>query len=63
MFVYKKLFISGILSLFIINLLSFPVYAVPTSPDIFGEAAILMDGNTGEILFSKNANKIGRAHV
>ena len=57
MFVRKRLFLYGILSLIIINTLRFPLYGNPVYPDIFGEAAILMDGNTGEVLYSKNENK------
>lgn len=57
MFVRKKLFLSGILSFIIICTFNLPIYATPSYPDIFGEAAILMDGNTGEILYSKNENK------
>ncbi len=38
-------------------LLNSPVYSAPSTPNISSEAAIVIDANTGKILFEKNINK------
>ena len=57
MFSRKKLFLYGIFSFMMVSTSSFPVYASTTPPDIIGESAILMDVNTGQVLYNKNMNE------
>jgi len=56
MSMYKRFILYGALSFLILNINIFqtPIYGDSPNLDIFGEAAILMDVKTGEVLYSKN---------
>lgn len=53
---WKKLIVLFLLIMLMIFSTSF-VFATSEEPSIISEAAILMDNNTGKILYSKNENK------
>ena len=52
----KKIFLYGFINLFFIISLSTFIDASYPDLDIYGEAAILMDASTGQVLYSKNEN-------
>ncbi len=55
MYLHKKIFFYSLLSLIIFNITTRPTYG--NHLDIYAESAILMDANTGEILYGKNEHR------
>lgn len=60
MFRHKRLFLSLLIGLIVVSSWHLPLYADPiddralSEPDVFAQAAILMDTKTGQVLYGKN---------
>nr|MBP9500065.1 D-alanyl-D-alanine carboxypeptidase [Acetoanaerobium sp.] len=52
----KLCFVYGIITILFFNLFISSSFASPIEPDISAEAAILIEIDSGEILYEKNAN-------
>ena len=57
MSIYKRLWSFLLFSVLVISMVHVPVYADTPYPDVFAESAVLIDANTGKVLYGKAENK------